>query len=305
MRETPGRLITDTSNIFAIQRDDEIVLGKHRYRVTGHVYEQRFGIDDPKVWVKRVEDCETGEKKILKLAYLESFKVTVGGVDIRCFRNPEKEGEILELVQNHPNFMQGTSCRDQEGHTIRVLDIVQGPNYYVYLDSIQMPYASYFTNMLPALLRNMVKAFEAIRFLHIHDFRHGDIRNDHLIIDSNTGHYVWIDFDYDFESMENRFSLDIFGMGNLILYTVGKGFHTYYEIKNNPYIYKDLLAKLEPDDFALLDKQRLVNLKKLYPQIPNLLNNVLMHFSRGAEVYYEFAEEVIEDLNKCIHAHFI
>lgn len=305
MQEMAGRLITDTGNIFAIQRDDEIILGDRRYRITGHVYEQRFGVDDPKIWVKRAEDCETGEKKILKLAYMESFKVTIGGVDVRCFRDPEKEGNILNLVQNHPNFMQGIVCRDQVGHNIRVLDIVPGSNYYVYLDSMRMPYERYFSTMLPALLRNLVRAFEAIRFLHVHDFRHGDVRNDHLIIDHNTGHYVWIDFDYDFESMENRFSLDILGMGNLILYTVGKGFHTYYEIKNNRHVYQDLLTKLEPDDFAILDKQRLVNLKKLYPQIPNLLNNVLMHFSRGAEVYYEYAEEVIEDLNKCIHAHFM
>jgi len=299
------KLITDTGNIFAIERGDEIVLENHRYRVTGHVYEQRFGIEDPKVWVKRVEDCDTGEKKIIKLTYLESFKVTVGGVDVLCFRDPEKEGNILNLVQNHPNFMQGRVCRDQEGHNIRVLDIVEGQNYFLYVDGIKMPYDSYFENMMPALLRNLVKAFEAIRFLHVHEFRHGDVRNDHLVIDKNTGQYVWIDFDYDFESMENPFSLDILGMGNLILYTVGKGFHTYYEIKNNPYLYKDLVTRLEPDDFAIMDKQRLVNLKKLYPQIPPLLNNVLMHFSRGTEVYYEYAEEVIEDLNKCIHVHFM
>jgi len=300
-----GKLITNTSNIFAIQRDDEIILGNRRYRVTGHVYEQRFGIEDPKIWVKRVEDCETGEKKIIKLTYLESFKTTVGGVDIRCFRDPEKEGNILNLVQDHPNFMQGKMCRDQEGHNIRVLDIVQGPNYFDYVDCIRIPYESYFEKMLPVLLRNLVRAFEAIRFLHVHNFRHGDVRNDHLIIDKTTGQYVWIDFDYDFECWENPFSLDIFGMGNLILYTVGKGFHTYYEIKNNPYLYKDLVAKLDPDDFAVLYKQRLVNLQKLYPQIPTLLNNVLMHFSRRTEVYYEYAEEVIEDLNKCIHVHFM
>jgi hypothetical protein len=300
-----GRLITDTGNIFAIERDDEIVLGERRYRVTGHVYEQRFGMDDPKIWVKRAEDCETGEKKILKLTYLESFIVTVAGVSIRCFRDPEKEGSILNLVRNHPHFMQGAVCRDQEGHNIRVLDIVQGPNYFLYLDSIRVPYEHYFVNMLPVLLRNLVRAFEAIRFLHINNFRHGDIRNDHLIVDSSTGQYVWIDFDYDFESMENRFSLDILGMGNLILYTVGKGFHTYYEIKNSPRVYHDLVTRLEPSDFSILDKQRLANLKKLYPQIPALLNNILLHFSRGAEVYYEYAEEIIEDLNKCIHVHFM
>ena len=305
MHDMTGRLITDTGNIFAIDKDDEIALGNRRYRVTGHVYEQRFGIDDPKIWVKRVKDCETGEKKIVKLTYLESFVVTVGGVSIRCFRDPEKEGDILELVRNHPNFMQGTVRRDREGRNIRVLDIVQGPNYYVYLDGIRIPHERYFENMLPILLRNLVRAFEAIRFLHINNFRHGDVRNDHLIIENKTGQYVWIDFDYDFDSRENPFSLDILGMGNILLYTVGKGFHTYYEIKNNTYAYGDLVTRLEPNDFSILDKQRLVNLKKLYPQMPTLLNNILMHFSRGAEVYYEYAEEIIDDLNRCIHVHFM
>jgi hypothetical protein len=300
-----GRLITDTGNIFAIDNGDEIALGDRRYRVTGHVYEQRFGIDDPKIWVKRVEDCETGEKKIIKLAYLESFIVTIAGISIRCFRDPEKEGRILQLVRNHPHFMQGRVYRDQEGRNIRVLDIVQGPSYFVYLSNLKMPYERYFATMLPALLRNLVRAFEALRFLHIHNFQHGDVRNDHLIVDNKSGLYVWIDFDYDYQASENRFSLDIMGMGNIILYTVGKGFHIHYDIKNNARFYGDLLSRLDSDDFSLLDKQRLVNLKKLYPQIPALLNNILMHFSRGADVYYEYAEEIIEDLNRCIHVHFM
>jgi hypothetical protein len=138
-----GKLITDTGNIFAIEKDDEIALGNRRYRVTGHVYEQRFGIDDPKIWVKRVEDCETGEKKIIKLAYLESFIVTIAGISIRCFRDPEKEGRILKLVRNHPHFMQGIVYPDQEGRHIRVLDIVQGPNYLIYLSNLKMPYDHY------------------------------------------------------------------------------------------------------------------------------------------------------------------
>lgn len=299
-----GKLITNTSNFFAIERGDEIIIGDRRFRVTGNVYEQRFGIDDPKMWVKRVEDCETGEKKLVKLAFFESFNVTLAGVTIKCFRDPDKEGKILELVRDHPHFMQGKAFLDQDGNNIRLLDIVKGSSLFVYIGNLAVSYEHYFSRVLAGLLRNLIRAFEAIRFLHINEFRHGDIRNDHLYVDSETGSYVWIDFDYDFQARENRFSLDIFGMGNILLYTIGKGFHTYYDIKKKGHLYKDIEGKLEPEDFSLLDKQRLVNLQKLYPQIPTMLNNILMHFSRGTDVYYEFTEEIIEDLNRCLHLHF-
>ena len=42
----------------------------------------------------------------------------------------------------------------------------------------------------------------------------------------------------------------------------------------------------------------------MYPDIPSTLNDILMHFSRGANVYYEFVEEIIEDLNRCLYAVF-
>ena len=33
---------------------------------------------------------------------------------------------------------------------------------------------------------------------------------------------------YDFETSENPFSLDIFGLGNILIYAIGKGFHNAY-----------------------------------------------------------------------------
>jgi hypothetical protein len=97
--------------------------------------------------------------------------------------------------------------------------------------------------------------------------------------------------------MENPFSLDVFGLGNLLMYAIGKGFHELYSIRNDPYIYKDLIDHLTSDDFSLLHKSRLVNLRKLYPYIPTMLNNVLMHFSGGAHVFYDSVEEITEDLD--------
>ena len=296
-----GRLITDTTEIFSIDYGDVLQIGEKTYRVTGHEREIRFGLEDPKFWVKRVVDMESGEKKIIKLAFFESFETSFGHVKIRCFRSPEKEAEILKLVQDHPYFMHGTTHTDEKGNLIRILEIIRGRNFLHYIDSFNMAYGAYFERILPGILKRLVRAFEAIRFLHIHGFKHGDIRNDHIIVERETGNYVWIDFDYDYEAGENPFGLDLFGLGNVLTYAIGKGFHTFHMIMNDPLTYGDLKESLEVEDFSILHKMRFINLRKLYPSIPKPVNDILMHFSRGADVYYEFAEEIIEDLNRCLH----
>ena len=68
-----SRIITDTTDIFSVDYGDLLQVGEKCYRVTGHEREARFGMDEPKFWVKRVEDLETGEKKIIKLSFLEEF----------------------------------------------------------------------------------------------------------------------------------------------------------------------------------------------------------------------------------------
>ena len=298
------RLVTDTTNFFSIDYGDVILVDQKRYRVTGHERERRFGMDDPKFWVKKAVDLETGEKKIIKLSYFESFDSYLSGIKIRRFRNPEKEGQVLELVRNHPYFMHGTVYRDIKGNNVRVLDIVHGINLLRYISSIKTDHATYFRKFLPGILKNLVRAFEAIRFLHINGLKHGDIRNDHIIVEQDSGNYVWIDFDYDYEASENPYGLDVFGMGNILIYSIGMGFHTHHNIEKNPDYYGRLIGCLEAEDYSILDKARFINLKKLYPYIPGLLNDILMHFSRGANVYYEFAEEIIEDLNRCIYTYF-
>lgn len=293
----PGDTVTDTSDFFTIDRGDTIVVNNTRYEVLGHAKEMRFGIEDPKFWVKRVINCETRERKLIKLAYFESFDATLGGVKIKCFRDPDKEGKILDLVRGHSHFMQGEVFYDDHGNNIRILDIVHGRSFLDYVGSFHMPYETYFQKELPGILRKLVTAFEAILFLHRNGFKHGDIRNDHIIVENKTGNFVWIDFDYDFAATENPFSLDIFGLGNILTYAVGKGFHNYYMISTDTYTYNGLRDRLEPNDFALLDKRRFINLAKLYPIIPEVLNGILMFFSRGAAVYYETVDEIIADLN--------
>ncbi len=296
------RLVTDTSNFFTIDYGDIIVVDEKKYRVTGHERERRFGVEDPKFWVKRAVDVDTDEKKIIKLSFFESFETNMGGVPITCFRNPDKEGEILELVKDHPGFMHGTVHHDEKGNNMRIIEPVKGPNFFLYIGSMDIDHEEYFHNILPHVLKKVARAFEAIRFLHVNGYKHGDIRNDHIIVEEETGEYVWIDFDYDYSSPENPFSLDIFGMGNILLNAVGRGFHNLEMIRSNTAKYGDLIDKVDNSDFSIFNKRRLVNLRKLYSYIPVPLNNMLAHFSRGAEVFYETTDEIIEDLYRCLYS---
>jgi hypothetical protein len=297
-------MVTDTTEFLSIDYGDIIQIGDKRFRVTGHEFERRFGMEDPKFWVKRALDLDTNEKKILKLSFLESFELFLSGVKIRCFRNPEKEAEILKCVREHPNFMQGTALKDEKGNIVRILDIVGGVNFLRYADTFTMTYEAYYHDVLPSILKKLVTAFEAIHFLHINGFKHGDIRNDHLYVERATQNYVWIDFDYDYDAGENPFGLDIFGLGNVLLYAVGKGFHNLHMIKKDRFTYGDLIDRLDPGDFSILHQWRLNNLRKLYPFIPLTVNNILLHFSRGADIYYEFVDEMVEDLKRCIYSVF-
>lgn len=294
-----SRLFIDTSDFFSINVGDVIQIGKKRYRVTGYERERRFGISDPKLWVKRAVDADTGEKRIIKLSFFESFETQLGGVKIRRFRNPKKEGDILEFVKDHPCFMHGKSFTDPQKNSIRVIEIVTGKNLLMHIDAIKLDHKTYFYTVFPGILKKLIRAFEAILLLHQNGFKHGDVRSDHIIVESNTGNYVWIDFDYDYDTDENPFSLDIFEIGNILLYAMGKGYHDRYMIENDTNTYKDLRDRIKPEDFSILHKWRFVDLQKLYPYIPIGMNNILRHFSMGTEIFYESVEEILDDLKGC------
>lgn len=292
-----GRIFEDTSDFFAIGPGDKILVGNKYFLIKGEEKEYRFGIEDPKFWVKKAIDCQTQQRRIIKLSYRETFMTSLGGVKVRCFRDPNKESCILKLVKNNPFFMQGDTYLDIRGNPVRILKIIRGQNFLHYIDQIKLDHETYFWTVLPDILKHLVNAFNCIDFLHQNGFRHGDIRNDHIIVESSSKNYVWIDFDYDFELIENPYILDIFGLGNLLVYAIGKGFHDYYMIKRDSYVYKDLVHRLVPEDFSILHQSRLMNLKKFFPYIPPMLNNVLLHFSRGAHVFYDQVQEIVEDVN--------
>jgi len=293
-----GTVHADTTELMDIGYGAVMLLDGLHYMVMKDESERRFGMEDPKFWVKRCRVMETGERKIVKLVFHENFLMKIGNFELRCFRSPEKEARILNLVRGDARFMQGLPVHDAAGNVARILDIVRGKRLDLIVRDIEADHETYFHEHLPEILEKFAGACEAIRFLHTHREKHGDIRRDHLWVEHGTGNYVWIDFDYAFDFHENPFGLDLFGLGNILLFLVGKGEHTVKSLGESESGRK-IIGSLTPDDYSLFFKYRVMNLRKLFPYIPKELNHVLMHFSAGSMVFYETVDELLEELTPC------
>ncbi len=287
---------TDTTDFFRVEYNDVVLLGgrpyliRHNTRVRSDIY------DEIKHWVKRGIDLETGNPVIIKLVFHERFTTHIGGIAFECFRSPKKEGRILELVADHENFMQGYAIRDEKGNTVRVLDFIYGKSLCDYVGGIRTDHQTYFHEQLPGILAAFAKCVQGIRFLHDHGERHGDIRRDHILIDRERENaYRWIDFDVSYRHRENIYGYDLFGLGNILIFLAGKGDVLLFDLKSREH---PVMSTLCADDMNIVFHNRLANLKKVYPYIPDALNRVLLHFSTGTHWFYENTGQLLEDLGE-------
>ncbi len=287
------RISEDTTDYMGLAAGTVLRLEGSHYFVTGEAKEGRFGIvEQPKFWVKYAYDLEDGARKILKLVFHEQFSATLGHISVRCRRDPDKESRVLELTAGDERFMQGRTVHDALGNNVRILDFIPGRSLYTHVVTVDQPHEVYFHETLPEILHRILGCIEAVEWLHRNGEQHGDVRNDHILIEGGTGRYRWIDFDYTV----NYLDYDIWSMGNLLTYAVGKGIRTC----------KEAVATLEarsvggtsigPDDALLFFKYRLANLGKIYPYIPRELNDLLMRFSTSTMEFYEDLGTMVQDL---------
>jgi hypothetical protein len=288
--------IKDTADFFRVDYDDVVLLEDIPYFVRNNEREGRFGLEDEqKFWVKRSLNLLTGEMKILKWVFKERFNARIGNLVFECVRSPQKEARILELVRGRDDFMQGTTVDDSAGNPLRILDYIRGRTLSQITMALGTDHEDFFYNHYPLLFDEFIGIVEAIRFLHVHGEKHGDIRRDHLIKDDITGRFRWIDYDFNYRHGESRFAYDLFGLGNVMLFITGRGDVTTQRLlREDP----DRLETLSEDDVNIVFHNRVSNLKKIYPYIPESLNRVLMHFSAGSQVYYDTTDELLEDLGE-------
>jgi hypothetical protein len=288
------RLISDTSDFFRVEYDDVVILGEKPYFIRHNEREGRFGIEEQqKFWVKRAVDLSDGSVKIIKLTFLERFVAKVGELSFECYRSPKKEARILDLVKGDKRFMQGISIPDIAGNIVRVIEYIQGKTLADSVLLLGRNHEDYFYHYFPAILDEFIELAKAIKFLHDNGEKHGDIRRDHIIKEKNTGICRWIDFDFNYLHKENLAGYDLFGLGNVIVYLAGRGDVISRDLKvKDPPAYQ----KLTDEDLNIIFNSRVVNLRKVYPYVSNELNHIFLHFSSGANVFYENVEQFLQDI---------
>jgi hypothetical protein len=301
LSQKPGqrfRVYKDTTDFFRIEYGDIVILDGNPFLIRHNAKEGRFGLDDEeKFWVKRSIDLHSGMTKIIKLVFFEKFNSRIGEIEFECFRSPRKEARILNLVKHLPNFMQGYSVQDDHENIVRILDYIYGTSLAEHIREVaaDMKHEMFFYQYFPKVLDNYIQCVEGIRFLHDHGEKHGDIRRDHILIDRESGQYRWIDYDYNFRHRENIYGYDLFGLGNVLIYLVGMGDVLYQDLRRSKHPSLDHLLE---DDVNIVFNNRIANLKKVYSYIPDSLNRILMHFSKGANVFYDHTIQLLDDLRE-------
>lgn len=291
------RIVTDCPDFMNINGGDVYRIERQDFFILGDTYELRFGIgDQPKYWAKHAIDLTNGAHKIIKFIFYEEFVAHIGPLRIRCYRSPEKESEILNLVRGDKRFMQGITMQDQGGHTIRVIDFIKGKPLYAYIFDCELSHKTYYYQQVPWILKNILKSMEAIKFLHDNKQCHGDIRNDHIIIERETNQFRWIDFDLT----QNYLDFDLWSIGNILNFILGKGIKTFYEVRRSNQYSQSIKDSLNSADAAAFYKYRIMNLKKLFPYISDKLSDILLHFTLNSNRFYENIENIIDDLNTAV-----
>lgn len=286
------RVHRDTTDFPDIDIGEVMLLGGVPYLVRGHEREGRFGLDDePKLWVKRTVDLNTGETKVVKLAFFESFSLRLGDTSMKCARSPAKEARILALVKGDRRFMQGFGVADEAGNTVRVLDYIRGPTLADHVEDIEGDHETYFHVDFPPLFDEFILLAEAIGFLHRQGEKHGDIRRDHILRSRHDSCWSWIDFDYNYHHPVNPYGYDLFGLGNILIFLAGKGDLAPRNVKA-----RSPSLSLEAGDMNIIFPNRIADVGKVYPYLPGPIRRVMGHFSAGADVYYESIEAFLEDL---------
>ncbi len=295
-------IITDTSDWLKITRGCIVRLGGRDYIIKGNEYERRFGIQDqPKYWVFSAFDMETGRKKIIKTVFHEEFNVHIGVFKIHCYRSPEKEAKVLDLVRGDERFMQGYTALDDQKNHVRIIDFIPGKTLFNYIFNVPKPHEQYYYEDLPGILWKLIDCVEAIELLHENKLCHGDIRNDHIIIDAETGKYRWIDFDLN----QHVSDFDLWSIGNILNYAAGKGITAFNNVLKSELFSPEVKQSLTGDDASGFFEYRIMNLAKLYPYISPKLSDMLLHFTVRPEKTYINMRGFVEDFHELLYKEFL
>lgn len=294
-------IVSDTSDWMRILRGDVIKLGEEYFLVRGNMRESRFGIDEqPKMWVFSATSLQDGTEKIIKTVFMEEFYAHIGFLRIRCYRDPDKESAVIDFGRGDTRFMQGNTYYDDMGNNVRVIDYIQGTTFFNLIPSINKQHKEYFIEDLPGILLKLRESIEAIGLLHKNGLCHGDIRNDHLYLETASGNLIWIDFDLK----QDVSDFDLWSLGNIISYAAGKGIVTFDSVLKSKVVPDFIKNTLVNSDGSAFYNYRIMNLQKIFPYLPDRLSGLLRNFTIQPPVFYRNIDEFIGDYNEMLAKDF-
>jgi len=295
------RILTDTSDCMRILRGHVVRIGGRDFVIEGNRHETRFGIgDQPKCSVFGALGLETGRDMILKTVFHEEFNVHIGVFRVRCYRSPQKEAHVLDVVLGDGRFMQGYTELDEAGNHVRIIEFIKGPSIFQRIHNSRRSHEAYYHEGLPGVPQHLTACLEAIEYLHDHGTCHGDIRHDHVIIDRETGRYRWIDFDLN----QPVSDFDVWSMGNILNYAVGRAINSFHVVPRSDKFYDAVRRSLHPADGSAFYGYRLINPEKLFPCLSQRLNDILMHFAIRPRGHYGTMDELLSDDREMLDADF-
>ena len=89
------------------------------------------------------------------------------------------------------------------------------------------------------------------------------------------------------------FAFDLHGLGNILIFLVGRGDVLVPDLYHDQ---RKIYDRLVGEDLSISYRNRVANLQKVYPYIPDSLNQILRHFSAGAPIFYENTDQMLDDL---------
>ncbi|MBD3167224.1 hypothetical protein GF324_11540, partial [bacterium] len=295
------RLHVSAQDPMDILRGDVFRLAGRDYLIRGNMKEPRFGLEDQiKYWVFRAIDLESGETKILKTVFEEEFNVHISLLKIRCYRSPEKESGVLDLTHGDDRFMQGFTVHDENGENVRVIDFIPGQSLFAGIPNPNQSHLEYYEQDLPHVLAKLYPCLLAIEHLHDHDLCHGDIRNDHILIESHSHVFRWIDFDLK----QDIHDFDLWSLGNVLNYVVAKGIVSFKAVQRGDGFPAGAADDLRQEDGSAFYPYRIMNLRKVYPYIGPTLEKMFLHFTLRPKAFYADMRQFIFDFEDVLVEEF-
>ncbi len=221
LRRRP-RVYTDTTDFTAIDYGDVLLVEDRYFLVTAYTKEGRFGVDEQvKQWVPKVRISPAARRISSNWCFTRpltsAWRHTIPATAAR-----KKEARILEIVRGRPHFMQGELLLDEAGNLVgdRAGTVTAGQGHPA---QPAVPRRVFF-HRTPGRSRPLPAGHGCGRLsprtgipARRHPARH------HVFVERTTGELYWIDFDYDFHLPERPFALDLFELGNILTYLVGRG----------------------------------------------------------------------------------